>query len=110
MKRILSPITITAAVAGLALGAAGGAFAASGADQQRSIRVRCEQRAAVRTKLREAFKAERQKENVFRLDPAKRQEIAKPILDEAAKEGKLPAKQRTESSTCSGSSAPNAHA
>ena len=92
MKRILSPITITAAVAGLALGAAGGAFAASGADQQRSIRVRCEQHAAVRTKLREAFKAERQKENVFRLDPAKRQEIAKPILDEAAKEGKLPAK------------------
>ena len=92
MKRILSPITIAAAVAGLALGAAGGAFAASGADQQKSIQARCEQRAAVRMKLREAFKAERQKENVFRLDPRKRQEIAKPILDQAVREGNLPAK------------------
>jgi hypothetical protein len=92
MKRILSPITITAAVAGLALGAAGGAFAASGADQQKSIQARCEQRASLSTKLREALRAERQKENVFRLDPQKRQEIAKPILDEAVSEGKLPAK------------------
>ena len=52
MKRTLSPITIAAVVAGLALGAAG------------------------------------------RLDPAKRQEIAKPILDEAVKQGTLPAKAR----------------
>jgi hypothetical protein len=92
MKRTLSPITIAAVVGGLALGAAGGAFAAAGADQQKSVQARCEQRAAVRTKLREALKAERQKEKVFRLDPAKRQEIAKPILDEAVKKGKLPAK------------------
>src|SRR3954467_13621051 len=92
MKRTLSPITIAAGVAGLALGAAGGACAQAGADQQKSVQARCEQRAAVRTKLREAFRAERQKENVFRLDPRKRQEIAKPILDEAVKEGKLPAK------------------
>jgi hypothetical protein len=94
MNRTLSPITIAAVVGGLALGAAGGAFAAAGADQQKSVQARCEQRAAVRTNLREAFKAERQKENVFRLDPAKRQEIAKPILDEAVKQGKLPAKAR----------------
>jgi hypothetical protein len=94
MKRTLSPITIGATVAGLALGATGGAFAASGADQQKTIQARCEQRADLRTKLREAFKAERKKENVFRLDPQKRQEIAKPILDEAVNEGKLPAKAR----------------
>jgi hypothetical protein len=94
MKHTLSPITIAAVVGGLALGAAGGAFAAAGADQQKSVQARCEQRAAVRTKLREALKAERQKEKVFRLDPAKRQEIAKPILDEAVKKGKLPAKAR----------------
>jgi hypothetical protein len=48
----------------------------------------------VRTKLREGLKAERQKENVFRLDPAKRQGIVKPILDEAVKQGKLPVKAR----------------
>jgi hypothetical protein len=65
-----------------------------GAAQQRSVQARCEQRATVRTKLREAFRAERQKENVFRLDPDKRQEIAKRILDEAVKEGKLPAEAR----------------
>ena len=94
MKRTLSPITIAAVAAGLALGAAGGAFAAAGADQQRSVQARCEQRAAVRTKLREAFRAERQKENVFRLDPHTRQAIAKPILDEAVKGRKLPAKGR----------------
>jgi hypothetical protein len=94
MKRTLSPITIAAVAAGLALGAAGGAFAAAGADQQKSVQASCEQRAAVRTKLREAFRAERQKENVFRLEPTKRQEIAKPILDGAVKEGDLPAKAR----------------
>jgi hypothetical protein len=94
MKRILSPITIAAAVAGLALGAAGGAFAASGADQQANVQARCEQRADLRTKLRAAFKAERQKENVFRLDPGKRQEIAKPILDDAVSKGEIPAKAR----------------
>jgi hypothetical protein len=94
MKRILSPITIAAAVAGLALGAAGGAFATSGADQQKSTQARCEQRAGLRTKLRAAFRAERQKENVFRLDPQKRQEIAKPILDEAVASGDLPAEAR----------------
>jgi hypothetical protein len=94
MKRTLSPITIAAVVAGLALGAAGGAFAAAGADQPQSVQARCEQRAAVRTKLREAFKAERKKENVFRLDPAKRQEIAKPIVDEAVSKGEIPSRAR----------------
>jgi hypothetical protein len=94
MKLTLSPITIAAAVAGLALGAAGGAFAASGADQQKSVQARCEQRADLRMKLRDAFRAERKKEDVFRLDPNKRQEIARPILDEAVNKGTLPAKAR----------------
>jgi hypothetical protein len=94
MNRILSPITIAAVVAGLALGAAGGAFAASGADQQKTIQARCEQRAGVRMKLRDAFKAERQKENVLRLDPSKRQELAQPILDQAVSDHQIPAKAR----------------
>jgi hypothetical protein len=94
MKRFLSPITLVAAVGALALGVTGGAVVASAADQQQSIQAKCEQRAAVWSQLRDAFKAERQKENVMRLDPSKRQELAKPILDQAVADGKLPAKAR----------------
>jgi len=92
MKRYLTPITIAAIT--LALGAAGGAMAASSGQPSRQLQARCEQRAAIREKLRTAFKAERQKENVFRLDPAKRQQIAKPILDQAVTNGDLEAKAR----------------
>jgi hypothetical protein len=99
MKRYLTPITVAAAAGVLAVGAAGGAVAASAASstpqQPRTVaqmRANCAARADLRGKLREAFKAERQKENVQRLDPAKRQEIAKPILDQAVADGKLPAK------------------
>jgi hypothetical protein len=56
------------------------------------IRAKCENRA--RVKLRDAFRAERQKENVLRLDPGKRQELAKPILDQAVADGRIPAKAR----------------
>jgi hypothetical protein len=45
-------------------------------------------------KLRDAFTAERQKENVLRLDPGKRQELANPILDQAVADGRVPAKAR----------------
>jgi len=55
---------------------------------------KCENRAALRVKLRDAFKTERQKENVLRLDPGKRQELAKPILDRAVADGQIPAKAR----------------
>jgi len=94
MKRYLTPITLAAAIGTLAIGAAGGAVAASAASSpakptEAQMRARCEQRAAVRVKLRAAFKAERQKENVLRLDPAKRQELAKPILDQAVSDGQI---------------------
>ena len=93
MKPILTPITIAATAGALALGAAGGAMAASSGQQgpptKAQVQQRCQQRAAVRTKLRAAFKAERQKENVLRLDPNKRQEIAKPILDQAVQANEL---------------------
>ncbi|HEX3318867.1 MAG TPA: hypothetical protein VHR88_12650 [Solirubrobacteraceae bacterium] len=98
MKPILTPITLAAAAGALAVGAAGGAVAASAASapapSAAQIRSRCEQRATIRTKLRAAFKAERQKENVLRLDPGKRQEIAKPILDQAVAGGDLRAQAR----------------
>jgi ribosomal protein S20 len=87
MKRYLTPIT--AAAITLALGAAGGAMAASSSQPSRQLQARCAQRAAIRTKLRTAFKAERQKENACRLDPSKREEIAKPILDQAVTNGDL---------------------
>jgi hypothetical protein len=99
MKRFLTPITVAAAAGALALGAAGGAVAASAASSpnqpnQAQIRAKCENRAALRVKLRDAFRAKRQKENVLRLDPAKRQELAKPILDQAVAAGQIPAKAR----------------
>jgi hypothetical protein len=92
MNRILTPITLAATAGALALGAAGGAVAASAATPtptKAQIQTRCEQRATIRTKLRDAFEAERQKENVFRLEPTKRKEIARPILDGAVKSGTL---------------------
>jgi uncharacterized low-complexity protein len=99
MKRFLTPITVAAAAGALALGAAAGAVAASAASSpsqpsQAQIRAKCENRAALRVKLRNACRAERQKENVFRLDPSKRQELAKPILDQAVADGQIPAKAR----------------
>jgi hypothetical protein len=64
MKRFLTPITVAAAAGALALGAAGGAVAASAASSPNQpnhaqIRAKCENRA--RVKLRDAFRAERQK-------------------------------------------------
>jgi len=99
MKRFLTPITVAAAAGALALGAAGGAVAASAASSpappnQAQIRAKCENRAALRARLRDAFQSERQKENVLRLDPGKRQDLAEPILDQAVADGKIPAKAR----------------
>ena len=99
MKRFLTPITVAAAAGALALGAAGGAVAASASSppnqpNQAQIRAKCEDRAALRVKLRDAFKTERQKENVLRLNPGKRQELAKPILDQAEADGQIPVKAR----------------
>ena len=99
MKRFLTPITVAAEAGTLALGAAGGAVAASAASSpsqpnQAQLRAKCENRAALRVKLRAAFRAERRKENVLRLDPSKRQELAKPILDQAVANGQIPAKAR----------------
>ena len=86
MKRYLTPITLAAALVVLAIGAAGGAVAASAASSPgqpnaAQMRAKCEQRAGLRVKLRDAFKAERQKENVLRLDPSKRQELAHEFLN-----------------------------
>src|SRR4029078_9909095 len=88
MKRYLTPITLAAALVVLAIGAAGGAVAASAASppgqpSAAQMRARCEQRAGLRVRLRDAFKAERQKENVLLLDPSKRQELAQPMLYQA---------------------------
>ena len=99
MKRFLTPITVAVAAGALALGAAGGAVAASASSppnqpNQAQMRAKCEDRAALRVKLRDAFKTERQKENVLRLNPGKRQELAKPILDQAVADGQIPAKAR----------------
>jgi hypothetical protein len=99
MKRYLTPITLAAALVVLAIGAAGGAVAASAASSPgqpnaAQMRAKCEQRAGLRVKLRDAFKAERQKENVLRLDPSKRQELAQPILDQAVSDHQIPAKAR----------------
>jgi hypothetical protein len=94
MKHTLSPITIAAVVAGLALEGGRRSVRRSGRRPAEIGPGTLRAARRVRTKLREALKAERQKENVFRLDPAKRQEIVKPILDEAVKQGKLPAKAR----------------
>jgi hypothetical protein len=106
MKHTLSPITIAAVVAGLALGAAGGAFTAAGADQQKSVQARCDQRTAVRTKLRDA-RAERQKENVLRLDPDVWKSRSRSWTRRSRTES-CRRKPGTESSTRSGSNAPNA--
>jgi hypothetical protein len=99
MKRFLTPITVAAAPGALALGAAGGAVAASAASSpkqpnQAQIRAKCDNRTALRVKLRDAFNAERQKENVLRLDPGERQQPAKPILDHAVADEYIPAKAR----------------
>jgi hypothetical protein len=113
MKRYLSPITLAAAAGVLAVGVAGGAVAASAATSTpqkptvAQMRANCEARADIRGKLREAFKAERQKDNVPRLDPAKRQEIAKPILDQAVTDGKLPQKAEDRILTMLGKDHPN---
>ena len=99
MKRYLTPITLAAALVVLAIGAAGGAVAASAASspgqpREAQMRAKCEQRAGLRVKLRDAFKTERQKENVLRLDPSKRQELAQPILDQAVSDHQIPAQAR----------------
>jgi hypothetical protein len=66
MKRFLTSITVATAAGALALGAAGGAVAASAASSPNQpnhaqIRAKCENRAALRVKLRDAFRAERRR-------------------------------------------------
>src|SRR4051794_1612018 len=115
MRRLLTPLTLAATGGALLLGAAGGAVAASAADSPAPKPVapilgacvdqaakdgklsaaqakRIHSRLDLRQELRDAFKAERKTEHAKRLDPSKRQEIAKPILDKAVADGKLPKK------------------
>ena len=122
MRRLLTPITIAATGGALLVGAAGGAVVASAAEhpapqpvapifgacvdqavkdgkltaqQAKRIHGRLDklgERQKVIQGLRAAFKAERGKEGVKRLEPSKRQEIAKPILDKAVADGTLPKK------------------
>jgi hypothetical protein len=120
MRRLLTPITIAATGGALLVGAAGGAVVASAAEnpapqpvaplfhdcvdaavkagklpakQAERINGRLDKMAArqkVMQELRAAFKAQREKDGVKRLEPSKRQELAKPILDKAVGDGVIP--------------------
>src|SRR4051794_2224165 len=115
MRRLLTPLTLAATGGALLVGAAGGAVAASAAGNPAPKPVapilgacvdqaakdgklsaaqakRIHSRLDLRQELRDAFKAERKTEHTKRLDPSKRQEIAKPILDKAGAKEKLPKK------------------
>jgi len=75
MKRFLTPITVAAAAGALALGAAGGAVAASAASSpsqpnQAQLRAKCENRAALRVKLRAAFRPSARKRTCCAWTPA----------------------------------------